>query len=85
MGQVFSRIGPLNGTYVSPPGTSLTQRGLPSSYPYTNESLWEVVQPFPYKGGIAAPWKDSIGGGVQYKLPNTVEGLYKDGYIKLVE
>lgn len=84
-GQMFSRIGELNGKYVSPPGTTLSQRGLPSSYSNTNETLWKVIKPFSYHGGIASPWQDASGGGIQYKLPDTIENLWKNGYIVLME
>jgi len=81
-GQVFSRIGDLNGSYASPPGTPFKERGLPSNYPNKAESLWEVTKPIKYEGGIASPWKDSSGMGVQYKLENTVKNLYDAGKIK---
>ena len=84
-GQVFSRIGELNGSYTAPKGTSLSQRGLPSSYANQTETLWKVEKAFNYKGGIAAPWKDATGGGIQYKLPDTIENLWKNGYISPVE
>ena len=84
-GQVFSRIGDLNGKYTAPPGTTLNQRGLPSSYFNTKETLWKVEKPFTYKGGIAAPWQDASGGGIQYELPDTIYNLWKNGFISPVE
>jgi len=82
-GQVFSRIGGLQGRYVSPPGTSLGARGLPSSYPNITETIWEVVKPFKMEAGIAAPWKDAPGMGVQYRLEMTIQELWEAGFIKL--
>ena len=84
-GQIFSRIGELDGSYVSPQGTSLSQRGLPSSYANKTETLWKVEKTFNYEGGIAAPWKDAKGGGIQYKLPDKIENLWQEGYISPVE
>ena len=84
-GQVFSRIGKINGTYAAPKGTTLSQRGLPSSYIDKTETLWKVEKSFKYQAGIAAPWKDASGGGIQYKLPDTIENLWRNGYISPVE
>ena len=81
---VFTRIGDLDGTYVSPEGTSFNSRGLPSSYPNKTETVWKVLEPIDYEAGIAAPWKDSPGMGIQYKLRETVENLWKAGKIQPV-
>lgn len=85
IGQTFSRIGDLEGSYVSPIGTSLSQRGLPSDYANQIETKWRIVKPFDYYGGIAAPWKDSTGGGVQWKLPDFVSNLWRDGFIEPIQ
>jgi RHS repeat-associated protein len=84
-GELFSRIGRLGGRYVSPIGTSLGQRGLAAWYSPATESTWEVVNPFTMEGGIAAPWKGAPGLGVQYRLPQSVESLWRSGYIKPVK
>jgi RHS repeat-associated protein len=83
-GQLVSRVGALNGRYVSPPGTSFGSRGLPSSYPNTAETIWEVVKPFDMQGGLAAPWKDAPGFGIQYKMQQSVQELWDAGFIKPV-
>ncbi len=54
-GMIFSRIGELNGSYVAPKGTSLSQRGLPSSYANQAETLWKVEKTFNYEGGGLPP------------------------------
>jgi hypothetical protein len=81
-GQILSRIGLTNGQFVSPPGTSMSQRGLPSSYPNNMETLWKVKKEFAMDAGIAAPWKDSVGGGLQYRLPDNIDNLVRDGYLE---
>ncbi|MFA7059874.1 MAG: Ig-like domain-containing protein [Pedobacter sp.] len=82
-GQILSRIGDINyGRYVSPLGTSRSARGLPSTYPNKAETLWEVIKAVKSDGGIAAPWKDASGLGVQYKLENTIKDLWDKGKIK---
>ena len=83
--QILSRIGDINGTYVAPPGTSLSERGLPSSYLNKTETLWKVEKSFDYKAGVAAPWQGSSGGGIQLKLSDTVKNLYLNGYISPLE
>ncbi|MBN2655257.1 MAG: TNT domain-containing protein, partial [Nitrospirae bacterium] len=81
-GQVFSRVGDLDGIYVSPPGTSISARGLPSNYPNQTETLWKVVRPIKYEGGIAAPWKDASGMGIQYRLEDKIRNLWNAGKIQ---
>jgi len=81
-GQLLSRFGNETGTFVSPAGTPFGARGLPSTYRGKMESLWEVIQPFEMEGGIAAPWMDAEGLGIQFKLPDTLERLEKAGIIR---
>ena len=83
-GQVFSRLGELTGQYVSPVGTSLSERGLPSGY-QGKESLWQVIEPFEMESGLAGPWKDSSGFGKQHKLLFSIERLRRDGYLSPVQ
>jgi RHS repeat-associated protein len=82
IGQKLSRIGSLDGSYTAPPGTTISQRGLSSNYPDQTETLWDVVKKFNYEGGISAPWKDASGLGIQQKLPDSINNLWRDGFIK---
>ena len=79
---VFSRIGDIDGSYVSPPGTTLSERGLPSTYTNTDETLWRVIKPFDMQAGISAPWQDASGLGIQYLLPFSIKYLLNNGYIE---
>ena len=79
-GQIFSRLGEISGRYVSPPGTSLSARGLPAGY-QGSESLWQVVKPFQMEAGLAAPWQGSSGMGIQYRLPQSIQSLWESGYL----
>jgi len=72
----------LTGRYVSPPGTGLGARGLPSSYPYHQETLWEVVKPIRMEVGLSAPWKDSPGMGIQYRMQQTEQELWDAGALR---
>jgi len=82
-GKILSRIGGLSkGRFVSPPGTSLSERGLPLTYPNKSETLWEVLRPFKMEGGIAAPWQGAKGFGIQYKLEKPILQLWREGFIR---
>jgi RHS repeat-associated protein len=82
-GEIFSRIGGLGDTahFVSPLGTTLSERGLPSTYPIKNETLWQVNQPFGRLGGIAGGWLDSTGFGIQYYTQYSMDYLIQNKFI----
>jgi hypothetical protein len=79
-GQIFSRLGKTSGSYVAPPGTSLSARGLPAGY-QGSESLWKVTKPFSMESGLSSPWQGSTGMGIQHKLPQSIDSLWKNGYL----
>ncbi|WP_432416185.1 TNT domain-containing protein [Thermoanaerobacterium aotearoense] len=67
-------------------GTSFEMRSLPPKYKITKPyNVYEVVKPFEGLEGKIATWFDQPGGGIQYKLPKTIEGLINEGYIRKVE
>jgi RHS repeat-associated protein len=82
-GQILSRLGETSGRYVSPPGTSLSARGLPAGY-QGSETLWQVVKPFQAESGLSAPWQGSSGIGIQHRLPQSIDALKESGYLKPV-
>lgn len=79
-GQIISRVGETSGRYVSPPGTSLSARGLPSGY-QGSESLWQVTKPFKMESGLSAPWQGSSGMGIQHRLPQSIDSLLQSGHV----
>lgn len=81
-GTRIDRYGSNRGTYASPEGTPFNERGLPGSRSGDPYSAFTVKQPLTVRGGIAAPWKDSIGGGVQYRLPMSVQQLIAQGFLE---
>lgn len=83
-GQIFSRIGKTSGSYVAPPGTSISSRGLPAGY-QGPESLWKVTKPFSMESGLSAPWQGSSGLGIQNKLPQSIDSLWESGYLSPVQ
>ena len=84
-GSRVDRFGQGNGRFVSPRGTPFKARGLPSTRrgdPYTG---YEVVRRLPVRKGLVAPWKDSVGFGIQYHLPAGAQDLVDAGYLKVLE
>ena len=80
-GTRIDRYGSNRGSFVSPEGTPFRNRGLPSSRAGDPYSSFTVKKPITVRGGIAAPWTDSPGGGVQYLLPRSVQDLLNEGFL----
>lgn len=80
-GAQIDRYGSLNGTYASPSGTPLELRSLPSSNSGVLNSF-EVLKPFPVQSSTIAPWYNQPGGGIQYKLPKSINWLLDNRFIK---
>jgi len=75
-GQVITRYGSEKGSYVSPEGTTFSQRSLPPEYNTKDVQLnsYKVIKPIPnVEGAIIAPYYFQNGGGIQYRLPQTIE------------
>lgn len=82
-GTQIDRYGNEQGTFVSPKGTSFNERSLPFGAENRPYNSYEVVKPINnVKSGRTAPFYGQPGGGVQYKLPMTVEELKMGGFIK---
>jgi len=80
-GTRISRYGSEAGRFVSPEGTSLTQRALPpgsNSRPY---HVYEVVKPVQVQSGRIAPWFGESGGGTQHMFNRTIEDLIRSGVL----
>jgi hypothetical protein len=83
----MDRKGGVRGSYVSPEGTPFPDRALPPDSLDQPYHAYEVVKPFDAESGIPeigriAPAFDQSGGGVQYKLPQSVKWLIANEYIK---
>lgn len=81
---LIDRYGSDGGRFVSPEGTPFGQRGLPSTRPGGPYSVFEVQKRTVVRGETVAPWADSGGGGVQCKLPASVQDLLDAGYLSRV-
>jgi len=68
--------------FVTAPGSAAETLSLP---PYTDTSIYQeftVLKPIPgVTQSTVAPWGGSVGGGMQYRLPMTIEDLLLNGYI----
>ena len=73
------------GDFVADAGVPFNQRSLPANdinRPYTQ---YEVLRPIPdAQSGPAAPWFGQPGGGIQHKLPMSIESLISGGFIRAV-
>ena len=80
--KILSRFGTPGGTYVSPDGTPFGMRALPGRAEYQIEHRYKVKKPITCEGGLASPWFGQPGGGIQYKLPHSVEWYVKNKYLE---
>jgi RHS repeat-associated protein len=81
-GDRFDRFGSPKGSFASPTGTPLAERSLPSSVTGTPVK-YRVIKPIEnVQSGKIAPWFGQPGGGIQYKLPKSIEQLKAEKYIE---
>jgi hypothetical protein len=80
----IDRYGPHSGKFASPEGTPAAARSLPPGRASEPIRSFEVLKPLEVKEGLAAPAFGQPGMGTQYKLPDTVENLIRDGYLREV-
>ena len=67
-GTLIDRYGYDGGTFVSPKGTSYTERALPIGTDQKPYTVFEVVKPIEVQAGKIAPWFGEKGGGIQYEF-----------------
>lgn len=84
-GTRIDRYGYDGGTFVSPEGTSYTERALPPGTEQKPYKVYEVVQPIEVQSGKIKPWFDEKGGGIQYEFNRSIADLLDDGIIKEVK
>jgi len=82
-GAIIDRYGPMNGYYVAPNGTSIASRSLPPTTSTSSLSTFEVMKPIQVNAGVASPWYNQPGGGLQFQLPNSTANLISEGYLRL--
>ena len=84
VGTRIDRYGYPGGTFVSPEGTPFEERALLPSTLTKPYNVYEVTQPFEAQAGTVASWFGFGGGGIQYELPQSVQDLIDQGFLKRV-
>lgn len=69
------------GSYVSPVGTPYEMRSLAPGTELKPYKVFEVVKPVSGQGSVISPWFDQPGGGLQFKLNNSIQELLDSGRI----
>ena len=84
-GSEFGRIGANSGSYVAPPNTSPERLALKPGTDVSVYNEYRVIKDIPQvQQAEVAAWFDMPGGGVQYKLPASINELMEMGYIELI-
>jgi RHS repeat-associated protein len=79
----IDRFGLANGSYVSPTGTPFIQRSLAPGTQYAPYNIYTVLKPIDVQAGPIAPAFGMPGGGMQFKLPSSVQSLIDSGHLGL--
>lgn len=80
-GTKIDRYGNSLGKFVSPTGTPYEARSLAPGTENSSYHSYRVIKPINVLAGKTAPWFDQPGGGIQYKLPMTIQELIDLGYL----
>ncbi len=80
-GELMDRYGLDSGRFASPHGTPTYMRSLPYGGSEAPFGTFRVLKPFDVQSGEVGPWFDQLGGGMQYRLPRSIQSL-KDGFIE---
>ena len=84
-GTLIDRYGYDGGTFVSPKGTSYTERALPIGTDQKPYTVFEVVKPIEVQAGKIAPWFGEKGGGIQYEFSQKISDLLEQGILRKVQ
>lgn len=84
-GTRIDRYGSDFGTYMSPEGTPYEMRSVAPGTGQKPYSVFEVQSPLEVQSSEVAPWFGQPGGGIQYKLPESVDDLLEAGIIRRVK
>jgi RHS repeat-associated protein len=81
-GTRISRFGPPTGTFVSPSNVSFWARALPLRKIFGEYHEYVVLKAMYVRSGRVAPWFGMRGGGIQYRLRDTVDGFVQSGVLR---
>jgi len=80
-GTTIDRFGLAKGSYVSPTGTPFIQRSLAPGTQYSPYNIYTVLKPIDVQAGPIAPAFGMPGGGIQFKLPSSVQSFIDSGHL----
>lgn len=86
-GTKVTRYGRTRGKYTAPAGTPFVNRAmLYTEAEYTdNEHQYIVVKPLPVQTSVIAPAFNKVGGGIQYKIKESIQYYLDEGYLKEID
>jgi len=72
------------GNFVSPKGTNFEKRALPNEHQKKPLKVYEILKPIKAtKKAKIIPWFNKRGLGIQYELPENIDELIQEGFLKL--
>lgn len=84
-GRRIDRYGYNGGTFTSPEKTGYENRSVAPGTNLRPYNVFKVVKEIEgVKAGNIAPWFDEPGGGIQYKMPRSVQDLLDGGFLERV-
>ena len=84
-GTKIDRYGSDYGTFTSPLGIPYEQRALAPGTELKPYSVFEVLKPIEVKAGEIAPWFNQSGGGIQYVMPDIIDEVIGEGYLRRIK
>ena len=84
-GTIVDRFGYDSGSFVSPLGTTYSQRSLPPGTQLKPYSVFEVIKPINVKSGEIKPWFGEEGHGTQYMFNQSISELLENGTLRRLE
>jgi hypothetical protein len=79
---ILDRYGESHGKFLSPDGTGYPQRGLPASNLAEGYHRYRVLKPLPANEGVIGPAFGEPGGGLQYRLTESVQWYIDNKYLE---
>ena len=80
----ISRFGKPRGSYASPEGIAYEARSLPYVMEEMEYHVYEVCARIKAIRSTIAPWFDQMGGGIQYRLEESIDYLMEHSILKEV-
>ncbi|MCL6614016.1 MAG: glycohydrolase toxin TNT-related protein, partial [Firmicutes bacterium] len=88
LGKIIDRFGALSGRYAGEPGASISARGMPpgsEALPYTKLEVIKPIDNVKIGPTAGVPEFAASGGAIQYYLPNSIDYLINNGYLRVIK